>query len=113
MRFCPPYNCVLKAAKPTDIMKLKTLLTVDAVSDARYADLEVRGISADSRTVEPGDLFVALAGSKEDGLRFVAPAVAAGAVAVMAERVPPQPLPHGIAFVKVTDTRRSLALAAA
>ena len=94
-------------------MKLKTLLTVDAVSDARYAALDVRGISADSRTVKPGDLFVAVTGSKDDGLRFVPPAVAGGAVAVMAERVPPQPLPDGVAFIKVGDVRRSLALAAA
>ena len=57
-------------------MKLKSLLTVDAVSDARYAELDVRGISADSRTAKASDLFVALTGSKDDGLRFVAQAVA-------------------------------------
>ena len=34
-------------------MKLAKLLTVDAVSDARFADLDVRGIAADSRKVEP------------------------------------------------------------
>ena len=33
-------------------MKLAKLLTVDAVSDARFADLDVRGIAADSRKVE-------------------------------------------------------------
>jgi UDP-N-acetylmuramoyl-L-alanyl-D-glutamate--2,6-diaminopimelate ligase len=94
-------------------MKLQDLLTVDAVSDARFASLELAGVSADSRTVKPGDLFVALAGSKDDGLRFVAPALAAGAAAVMAERVPPVPLPEGVAFIKVGDARRALALAAA
>src|SRR5437763_10360352 len=94
-------------------MQLENLLTVDAVSDARYAALNVRGISADSRAVKPGDLFVAVAGSKDDGLRFVAPALANGAIAVMAERVPPAPLPDGVAFVRVVDARRSLALAAA
>jgi UDP-N-acetylmuramoyl-L-alanyl-D-glutamate--2,6-diaminopimelate ligase len=94
-------------------MKLQDLLTVDAVSDARFASLELAGVSADSRTVKPGDLFVAVAGSKDDGLRFVAPALAAGAAAVMAERVPPVPLPEGVAFIKVGDARRALALAAA
>ena len=93
-------------------MKLKSLLTVDAVSDARYFDIDVRGISADSRTVKPGDLFVAVSGGKDDGLRYAAPAVARGAVAVMAERVPPQPLPPGVPFVKVVCARHSLALAA-
>jgi UDP-N-acetylmuramoyl-L-alanyl-D-glutamate--2,6-diaminopimelate ligase len=92
--------------------KLKDLLTVDALTDARFDALEVGGITADSRTVKPGDLFVAIAGSKDDGLRFVAPAIAAGAAAVMAQRVPPTPLPAGIAFVRVSDARRALALAA-
>ena len=94
-------------------MKLASLLTVDAVSDARFAGLDVRGVSADSRTVKPGDLFVAVAGTKADGLRFVDQALAAGAAAVMAERVPPKPLPDGVAFVRVHDARRALALAAA
>jgi UDP-N-acetylmuramoyl-L-alanyl-D-glutamate--2,6-diaminopimelate ligase len=94
-------------------MKLKRLLPVDSLSDVRFADLDVRGLSADSRTVKAGDLFVAVSGTKDDGARFVAPAVAAGAVAVMAERVPPVPLPDGVAFVRVRDARRALALAAA
>jgi len=94
-------------------MKLKNLLTVDSVSDARFATLELDGISADSRTVKPGDLFVAMTGAKDDGLRFVAQALAAGAAAIMAERVPQTPLPPDVAFVRVHDARRSLALAAA
>jgi UDP-N-acetylmuramoyl-L-alanyl-D-glutamate--2,6-diaminopimelate ligase len=93
-------------------MKLKDLLTVDAISDARFDALAVSGITADSRTVKPGDLFVAIAGVKDDGLRFVAPAIAGGAIAVMAERVPSAPLPAGTAFVRVGDVRRALALAA-
>src|SRR3954447_5309448 len=97
----------------SDTMKLGKLLTVDAVSDARYAALDVRGISADSRTVKPGDLFVAVAGSKDDGLKFVAPAVTNGAVAVMAEGVPPAMLPDGVAFIRVGNVRRALAFAAA
>jgi UDP-N-acetylmuramoyl-L-alanyl-D-glutamate--2,6-diaminopimelate ligase len=94
-------------------MKLKHLLTVDAISDARFAELEVTGVSADSRTLKKGELFVAMAGAKDDGLRFVGSALAAGAAAVMAERVPPMPLPAGVAFVKVHDARHALAVAAA
>jgi UDP-N-acetylmuramoyl-L-alanyl-D-glutamate--2,6-diaminopimelate ligase len=94
-------------------MKLADLLTTDAVSDARFAALELDGISTDSRTVKPGDLFVAVAGAKDDGLRFVGDALASGAAAVMAERVPSTPLPAGVAFIKVGDARRALALGAA
>ena len=83
-------------------MKLKSLLTVDSISDARFATLELGGVSADSRTVKPGDLFVAVAGAKDDGLRYVGAALAAGAAAIMAERVPQTPLPPGIATVRTT-----------
>ncbi len=94
-------------------MKLASLLPADAVADARFAALDVTGISADSRKVRPGSVFVALAGSKDDGLRFVGPAITAGATAIIAERAPATPLPAGVAFVKVADARRALALAAA
>jgi len=94
-------------------MQLKHLLTVDALSDARFAGLELTGVSADSRTLKPGNLFVAVAGAKDDGLGYVGAALAAGAAAVMAERVPATPLPSGIAFVKVHDARVALARAAA
>jgi UDP-N-acetylmuramoyl-L-alanyl-D-glutamate--2,6-diaminopimelate ligase len=94
-------------------MKLRNLLPVNAVSDARFDALAVKGISADSRATKPGDLFVAMAGTKDDGARFVGEALASGAVAVMAERVPPLPLPEGIAFIRVGNARLALALAAA
>jgi len=48
-------------------------------------DPDIRGLTADSRTVRPGFLFAALAGSKLDGRRFVDDAVARGAVAVLTD----------------------------
>ncbi len=93
-------------------MKLAKLLTVDAVSDARFADHDIRAITSDSRNAEAKSLFVAIAGTKDDGLRFVTDAVQAGASAVMAEKVPPVPLPEGVAFVRVGNARRALAIAA-
>src|SRR5881227_1733231 len=94
-------------------MKLSDLLAGDARFDPRFSDLCVGGITADSRAVNPGDLFVAITGSRGDGLAFVADAVAAGAVAVVAERKPSALLPDHVAFVRVLDARRALALAAA
>jgi UDP-N-acetylmuramoyl-L-alanyl-D-glutamate--2,6-diaminopimelate ligase len=94
-------------------MKLRQILPADAQIAARDADIDVRGVTADSRAVKPGDVFVAVAGSKTDGLHFIGPAVAAGAVAVLAERSPEAPLPAGVAFVRVSNARRTLALAAA
>src|SRR2546425_9592370 len=94
-------------------MKLADLLTVDAVSEARFAALDLAGVSADSRTIKPGDLFVAVAGAKDDGLDFVSQAVASGAAAVMAERPPATPLPQGGAFLTVDHAPPALALPAA
>jgi UDP-N-acetylmuramoyl-tripeptide--D-alanyl-D-alanine ligase len=52
------------------------------------ADWQALGISIDSRTVKPGDLFVALAGPSFDGHDFVAAALAKGAVAAIVHRRP-------------------------
>lgn len=48
-------------------------------------DVRVSGITLDSRTVRPGDLFLALAGEVHDGRTFIEQAVASGAAAVLAE----------------------------
>ena len=44
------------------------------------------GVSIDTRTLQPGDLFVALAGEAGDGHEFVADALAAGAAGAMVHR---------------------------
>ena len=92
-------------------MKLRDLLGDDAAAPAGAADMAVSGLAADSRLVKPGAVFFALAGAKTDGAKFVASAIAAGAVAVVGE--------HEIAtggkipFVKAANARRALARAAA
>jgi UDP-N-acetylmuramoyl-L-alanyl-D-glutamate--2,6-diaminopimelate ligase len=47
--------------------------------------VEIRGVTHDSRSVEPGDLFVALVGDHHDGRRYAHQAVKQGAVAVLGE----------------------------
>jgi UDP-N-acetylmuramoyl-L-alanyl-D-glutamate--2,6-diaminopimelate ligase len=91
-------------------MRLGDLFGPDATIDASGDAVEVRGLAVDSRMVKAGDLFFALAGSKTDGSRFVAAAVAAGAVAVAGEH-----RPEGLQapFVATPNPRRALALAAA
>ncbi len=94
-------------------MLLRDLLPGDARYDARFGAFDIVGLTADSRAVKPGFLFAAVPGTKMDGLSFVPQAIAAGAVAVMAERRPAAPLPEGVAFAEVADMRRALALTAA
>ena len=92
-------------------MNLRDLLPPGAEMDVRFDALPIAGITADSRMVKPGFLFAAVPGTKADGLAFAPPALAAGAVAVMAEREPS--LPDGVAFVHVRNVREALARTAA
>ncbi len=73
----------------------------------------VTGVTMDSRVVRPGHVFVACAGAKTDGARFVADAVSRGAVAVISADERPADLPATIGFARSGDPRRALALAAA
>lgn len=50
----------------------------------RLKDLNITGLTADSRAVEPGFLFAALPGSHEDGRAYIADAVDRGAAAILA-----------------------------
>jgi UDP-N-acetylmuramoyl-L-alanyl-D-glutamate--2,6-diaminopimelate ligase len=78
--------------------------------DVPPAQVVIGGVSLDSRTVAKGELFVALAGEHKDGHDFAADAVAAGAVAIMGERIlPGLPAPQ----LLVERGRPGLALAAA
>ncbi|MFZ0424142.1 MAG: UDP-N-acetylmuramoyl-L-alanyl-D-glutamate--2,6-diaminopimelate ligase [Xanthobacteraceae bacterium] len=94
-------------------MKLREILPADVEFDERHSDIDIGGLTADSRTVKRGDAFVAVAGGKADGLRFVDTAIAAGASAIVAERAPQSPLPPTVAFVRAGNVRRALAQMAA
>jgi UDP-N-acetylmuramoyl-tripeptide--D-alanyl-D-alanine ligase len=66
----------------------------------------VGGVSIDSRSVQPGELFIALRGPNHDGHDFVAQALARGA-AVMVDRQPPG-LADAAPLVLVGDTMAAL-----
>jgi UDP-N-acetylmuramoyl-L-alanyl-D-glutamate--2,6-diaminopimelate ligase len=58
-------------------------------------NVEVRGVSEDSRLVEPGFVFVARGGTQTDGKKYIADAHIRGAIAVVCgEAVPGSPLPQ-------------------
>ncbi|UCH30272.1 MAG: UDP-N-acetylmuramoyl-L-alanyl-D-glutamate--2,6-diaminopimelate ligase [Myxococcales bacterium] len=68
----------------------------------------VTGVQHDSRRIEQGDIFVAISGETHDGARFVDDALAAGAVAVIAE----QPVPREVPQLTVVNARVALGRAA-
>jgi len=94
-------------------MKLRDLLRdVPVRATHGNLDVEISAVIADSRLAVRGSLFVAIQGTREDGLKFVDSAIDKGAVAVVSERPPAARRPPP-AVVEVDDARRALALIAA
>lgn len=88
-------------------MKLKDILKgIEILTATADLEMEIHGVSYDSRTTRSGDLFVAMPGFAADGHTFIGKAVAAGAAAVLCERLPEEAVP----CVQVADARRSLAV---
>ena len=77
----------------------------------RAADATVASVTADSREVVRGSVFVALRGLKADGTAFAREAIARGAVAVIAEAA--APAETAVPWLKVSDARLALAALAA
>ena len=72
--------------------------------------LEVQGVSADSRRMEPGSLFVAVPGTSDDGHRYLAGAEKAGAVVALGQ----DPNPGlRIPYLQADDSRLAYAHLAA
>ena len=76
-------------------MSAMPLWTGEAVAGATGGEgptaWQACGVSIDSRTVRPGELFVPIAGPNFDGHDFIADALAKGAVAALAHRLPRAP----------------------
>ncbi|MEM9237607.1 MAG: Mur ligase domain-containing protein, partial [Verrucomicrobiota bacterium] len=72
-------------------------------------DAEVTSVTADSRAVESGSVFVAIRGSLLDGRDFIPVACEKGAVAVIADRAPETGDPEDLAWIQVADPRGALA----
>jgi len=82
-------------------------------------DIPITDVTGDSRAVQPGSLFVAIAGERFDGHRFLDQVAARGAAAAIGTQSPAQlaaaghPLPADLSYVQVKDSRHALALCSA
>lgn len=70
------------------------------------AGMEITGVSYDSRTTKPGELFVAVRGYESDGHHYVGAAVAKGAACILCESAPDTDIP----YVLTDNSRKSLAV---
>lgn len=79
------------------------LQNVNVLSTHGTLDVQVQGITFDSRHVREGVLFVAVRGVQADGHAYIPKAEQAQAVAIVCEELP-QDLKQGVAYVQVSDT---------
>ena len=89
-------------------MLLKDVLKdIPLVGMTADPETEIGGVSYDSRSTRPGDLFTAITGTVSDGHRFIPAAAEKGASVVLCERPPEIAIP----YVLVADSRFALAIA--
>ena len=74
-------------------------------------DVQITGIASDSRKVEKGFLFVAVAGTHVDGHQFISSAVEKGAVAIVCNKLPVQ-ADSSVTWIKAHEPAEVLGLAA-
>ena len=92
-------------------MKLLELLNdIEIIHMTADPELEITGVSYDSRSTRPGDLFVAMEGFATDGHQYIPAAVEKGAVCVLCQ-VPPAE--DAVPYVQVENSRRCLAVVGA
>ena len=70
-------------------------------------DKIITDVTADSRVVQPGSLFIALKGVHADGHKFLGKAAEAGATAALVEDVPSE-IPEGLTLLQVKDVREAM-----
>ena len=88
-------------------MKLRELLTgVPICAGSADLEMEISGVSYDSRATQPGDLFVAMTGYATDGHKYIATALEKGAAAVLCQNLPEEDGP----YIRTADSRRALAV---
>jgi len=92
---------------------LSTLLTGIPVLDQHGpAEVDVRGLTLDSRQAGPSMVFFALRGTATDGHEFIPKAVEQGAAVVICEVLPAE-LNPATTYVQVPDSAAAMALMAA
>ncbi|MEO0051773.1 MAG: Mur ligase domain-containing protein, partial [candidate division WOR-3 bacterium] len=71
-------------------------------------ELVITGVGVDSRSINPGELFIAIKGKRMNGHQFVADTVRRGAAAILVSEPVALPADAPVAVVQVADTREAL-----
>ena len=89
-------------------MKIEQLAQVCNGKVVSGAEVCVSGFSIDSRSIKPGEIYIALKGENHDGHKFVATAVKAGAAAIIVSTLPEPDATNQAAVILVADTLQAL-----
>ena len=71
-----------------DVPQLAKVCSGTLLGDGASTAREVRGLSWDTRTLEPGNIFLAMPGQRVDGNDFIVRAIAAKAACILCTRAP-------------------------
>ena len=93
-------------------MLLKNIINNLPISDTRgNLSEEIASITADSRQVAPGSLFVAVKGMQTDGHEYIDQAIESGAKGIVCTRMPER-CREGISYLVTDDTSKALGIIA-
>ena len=96
-------------------MKLKSILAgLENLKAKGEIELDIPNIENDSRKVQPGDMFIAIKGFKNDGTEYIKDAIANGARVILApddtDKEIIKQIPEGVTIILHPDTRYALAI---
>ena len=91
--------------KLSDLVKTVKPSFVECTGVDKDSDLQITSVHYRSQEVQPGGLFVAIAGHSVDGHDFIEDAIERGAVAIITQKQVSSDMPT----VRVADTRQALA----
>lgn len=93
-------------------MKLSELIkAIQPVQIIGNAEKEITGVAIDSRSVETGNLFMAMRGTQTDGHAYIPAAIGKGATAILCETAPEE-LDENITYLVVKDSESATGKAA-
>lgn len=78
------------------------------ISDEKFSDIKIKGISTDSRTIDPGELYIPLVGEVFDGRIFIKECETKGAKAFFIDDPAKINKTVSIPYIKVEDTKKAL-----
>ncbi len=85
-------------------MKLDELLIpISIIETSGQVSIDITGVNIDSRSVIPGDLFIAVRGTQADGHSYISKAIEQGATAILCETFP-EDRKEGVTYIRVANT---------